>query len=364
MNRITAITGMLFFASAICAQTEVATGTANGKDFGAVYSLPQTVLEVEVKVVKVSYTPGSFSKYAERYLRMTDVSHDAKEYWEFAGVNVRALGVPDSERTYFVKMKDKTVAPLIELTEDGIIKSINVPYEKNREEAVTGGSKSAAAAGKKRPDPRKFLTEEILTANSSAKMAELTAKEIYNIRDSKNALLRGQADNMPKDGAQLKLMIDSMNEQEEAMLTMFSGIEERDERTYTLRIVPDREMTDEVIFRFSTKLGPVEADNLAGEPVYMSLTDMKTVTIPLEADKKKKLEGIAYNEPGRARVTVIKKEFSESKAKELFKGEFSITQFGTIEYLAPMLFNNKSTIQVTFDAVTGRYIKVDRGEKK
>ena len=31
-------------------------------------------------------------------------------------------------------------------------------------------------------------------ASSTAKMAELVAKEIYNIRESKNALLRGPAD--------------------------------------------------------------------------------------------------------------------------------------------------------------------------
>ena len=46
-------------------------------------------------------------------------------------------------------------------------------------------------------DPRTFLTQEILMASSSAKMAELVAQEIYNIRESKNALLRGEADNMP-----------------------------------------------------------------------------------------------------------------------------------------------------------------------
>ena len=59
-------------------------------------------------------------------------------------------------------------------------------------------------------------------ASSRAKMAELVAKEIYNIRESKNALLRGEADNMPQDGAQLKIMLDNLNLQERAMTEMFS----------------------------------------------------------------------------------------------------------------------------------------------
>lgn len=74
-----------------------------------------------------------------------------------------------------------------------------------------------ATTQKKKINPRDFLTEEILMAGSTAKMAELVAKEIYNIRESKNALVRGQADNMPKDGEQLKIMLANLEEQEAAM---------------------------------------------------------------------------------------------------------------------------------------------------
>ena len=102
----------------------------------------------------------------------------------------------------------------MELTEDGIVKSINVPYSKSNE------TKKAAPVipATVKANPRDFLTEEILMASSTAKMAELVAKEIYNIRESKNALLRGQADNTPSDGAQLKIMLDNLNLQEEALL--------------------------------------------------------------------------------------------------------------------------------------------------
>ena len=74
------------------------------------------------------------------------------------------------------------------------------------------------------------MTEEILIAGSTAKMAELVAKEIYNIRESKNSLTRGQADYMPKDGAALKLMLDNLDEQEQAMMQMFAGTTDRTEK--------------------------------------------------------------------------------------------------------------------------------------
>ena len=349
MKKLIILTGLLAATTMISAQTDVVTGVMRGKDYGVTYALPKTQIEIEVKVNKITYTPGEFGKYADRYLRLNNISVDPKEYWELTSVKVKPVGVPDKENVYFVKMKDKTVAPLIELTEDGIIKSINVPIDKKA--AIP--AQSLVPAQKKKVNPRDFLTEEILMANSTAKMAELVAKEIYNIRESKNALLRGESDNMPKDGAQLKLMLDNLTLQERAMTEMFAGKVTTEEKIYTIRIVP-KEMKNEVAFRFSKKLGIVANNDLAGEPIYITVTDLKSIKIP-EVDPKKKLdEGVAYNVPGRAHVTL------SYNNKELYNSEIPVTRFGVVEYLAPVLFNKNSTIKVLFDPETGALLKVDR----
>ena len=352
MKKLIILTGLLAATTMISAQTDVVTGVMRGKDYGVTYALPKTQIEIEVKVNKITYTPGEFGKYADRYLRLNNISVDPKEYWELTSVKVKPVGVPDKENVYFVKMKDKTVAPLIELTEDGIIKSINVPIEGKK----TLPAKTIVPAQKK-VNPRDFLTEEILMASSTAKMAELVAKEIYNIRESKNALVRGQADNMPKDGAQLKLMLDNLEEQERAMTEMFSGTYNREEKIYTIRLNPAKEMNNEVAFRFSKKLGVVDNNDLSGEPVYITLKNLKTINIPQD-DGKKKVDGVAYNVPGKASILL-------TQGKDvLFEDEVPVTQFGTVEYLAPALFNKNSTIKVTFNPVTGGLVKVDREEGK
>lgn len=352
MKKTIILAGLLIATATASAQTEVTAGVTRGKEYGVTYTLPKTLIEIEVKANKVNYTPGEFGKYADRYLRLTNISPDPEEYWELTSVKARSVGVPDSEHTYFVKMKDKTVAPLIELTEDGIIKSINVPLTTNK----VAAAKTTPAIQKKQINPRDFLTEEILMANSSAKMAELIAKEIYSIRESKNALVRGQADNMPKDGEQLKIMLNSLEEQERAMTEMFSGVQNKEEKTFTILLTPDKELTNEVALRFSKKLGVVADNDLAGEPIYINLKNMKTLNVPQE-DGKKKLEGIAYNVPGKASVTLTKGK------EQLFEGELPVTQFGSIEYLAPALFNKKSTTKVSFNPTTGGLIKVDREEE-
>lgn len=352
----------IFFLTAILctgmyahAQTEVTVGVMQGKDYGVTYMLPQTEIEITVHATRHTYTPGEFCRYAERYLRLKDLSDTPKEYWTLDNVETKAIGTPDKDNVFFVKLKDKTVAPLMELTEDGIVRSINMPFSGIKNSKETTGNDIPQS--QKDIDPRSFMTEEILMASSRAKMAELTAKEIFNIRESKNALIRGEADNMPTDGVQLKLMLDNLNLQEEAMTTLFTGNNDKESKAFTIKLTP-KEMKDEVVFRFSQKLGPLDKDDLAGTPIYISITDLKTPTIaPTEEEEKgkekDKPEGVAYNVPGRAQVSVTYDNHT------LFEGEIPVTQFGTREYLAPVLFNKKATTKVLFDTTTGGLIKID-----
>ena len=146
-------------------------------------------------------------------------------------------------------------------------------------------------------------------------------------------------------------MLDHLSLQERAMTEMFTGKTATEEKTYTIRIVP-KEMKNEVAFRFSKKLGVVANDDLAGAPVYISLTDLKAISIPEEAPKKQ-IEGIAYNVPGRAKMVL------NYQNEELYNAEIPVTQFGVIEYLAPVLFNKNSIIKVLFNPATGGLVKVD-----
>ena len=315
--------------------------------------LPQTILNNEAIVTKTQYTPGEFAKYANRYLRLNNISTTPDEYYELTKVDVAPIGIPNTEQTYFIKMKDRTVAPLVELTDEGIIRSINIPRSGATEESV---SQPIIISSQRLVDPKDFLTEEILMTNSTAKMAELVAKEIYAIRESKNALVRGQAEFMPQDGNQMKMMMEELNMQEASLMAMFVGTYQKEVLTYSVKIAP-RDMKKEIAFRFSKKLGVVGNENLGGEPIYITIEDLKSVAIP-EDDGKKKVDGIAYNVPGKAFV-----ELTYGK-QTLYKAEIPASQFGTTEYLAPVLFNKNSTIQVEFNTSTGGLIKVEREENR
>jgi hypothetical protein len=208
MIKKTLITLSLFASLGIYAQ-DVTTYTPNTLDEGIVYFLPKTHLKVIVTANKATYTPGELCQYAERYLKLQGVSAQPKEYWEIQDIFVVPIGVPDTNKVYAIKLKDKMVTSKVELTEDGIIKAINTtnPVQQINDIPLQN-------IQSERIDPRNFMTEEMLMSGSTGKMAELIAKEIYNIRESKNSLTRGQADYMPQDGAALKIMLENLDKQE------------------------------------------------------------------------------------------------------------------------------------------------------
>ena len=175
-------------------------------------------------------------------------------------------------------------------------------------------------------------------AGSTAKQAEVAAKQIYRIRESRLNILTGEADNLPPDGEAMKLVIQQLEEQEKALTNLFTGILTKETEHYEVSIIPHYTLDKEVLFRFSKQLGIVDADDLGGTPVYMNLkaTERAPILDAKEAEKKdKSLKGIVYNVPGKASIEILMNK------KTLYKGEAQITQFGTREGLAPVMFEDK-----------------------
>ena len=119
---------------------------------------------------------------------------------------------------------------------------------------------------------------------------------------------------------------------------------------YTIT-VPEGELAGQKI----TELGMLDADNLAGEPYYISIVNQEPLPpADPKTKEKKKVEGIIYNIPGKAQVTVF------TPSKRYFEGELPVTQFGTTECLVDNLFNKKVNTRVIFNPNTGGIVKIDK----
>lgn len=339
----------LLISLPLFAQTKVVKRNAlKSNNFGITYSLPKTSLIINAEVKKSTCKAGPYYKYAEKYLGVKDVVTEDKVFYELGKISLFNKGVPDPEQTYIVEFKSGTVAPYAYLTEDGLLCSINAEYtpeESEMEVARKNKTKPMRVAD------ASVYSEELLMAGSVAKQAEVAAKQIYRIRESRLNILTGEADNLPPDGEAMKLVIQQLEEQEKALTNLFTGIVVEEISDYDVTLIPHDDLEKEIIFRFSSLLGIVDVDDLGGTPVYLNLkaTERAPVLDEKEAARKaKSLKGIVYNLPGKASVEIFMNK------KTLYKGEVQITQFGTQEGLAPVMFEDKKApVKVYFYPETG-----------
>lgn len=333
--------------SHVAAQTQLTPYQPGLNQEGAVYFLPKTAIRVTLQIEKTTYTPGDFASYAQRYLRLNNVSTRPSVTYKVSAISQTPIGVADTTKCYAVKFDPKTVAANLSLTDDGVLTGINIPPSQ-----PTGRQPFTPAPRKPKANPRTFLSEEILAAGSTAKMAELTAQEVYDIRESKSLLIKGQADFMPKDGEQLRLMLAQLTTQDEALTSLFSGITVRDTVEQDIVVCPDRGLDRQPLFRFSRWQGLVDSDDLSGVPYYISIDNLNTVPpIDKEAEaknKKRKQEaGIYVNVPSKMRSTIYQGNDVVSTM------ECTAPQFGHTELLSGDLFNKRYTTHLWLNPISG-----------
>ena len=322
---------------------------------GAIYYLPKTAIRITLQIEKTTYTPGDFCKYADKYLRLKDVSTNPSISYRITDIRQEATFVADISKGFAVKFDPKTVAANIALSDDGVLLAINATPK-----TVNLQPKFVPAPQPEAVNPRQFMSEEILAAGSTSKMAELTAQDIYEIRESRNLLVRGQADNMPKDGAQLRLMLNQLDMQDHSLTSLFAGTTVKDTTEHTFTIVPNQETNQELLFRFSQKLGLVANDDLSGVPYYIKIANLHAVPMAdPEAKKKQKQEqGIYINVPGKMKSTIF------DTTHEIVTNEFPAAQFGNVELLSGALFNKRYTTHLWLNPVTGAIDRLEAEQPK
>lgn len=312
---------------------------------GTDYYLPKAVMQFTVKVEKTVYTPGRFAPYAQRYMRK-DVNIEGYTAYRLIGIDMTQTAEPDTARHFILTTDKKHSISKVCRADNGLLMAINSEAEQPRV-AIP----SFVSAPKPQPlNPDDYMTEAILNAGSAAKMAELSAKEIYDIRDSRNQLSRGEADFMPKDGAQLKIMMANLDQQEQAMTQLFEGTTTRDTLWTNISYTPTKE-GQEMLFRFSRHFGLTDSDDLSGEPYYAVVTNLHSVSLPdpAPADKKEDKNdiGLRVSQPGKIRVDITDGMKTHSSY------EILAPQFGTVQSLSGELFGKKQSSQIVLDPLTG-----------
>ena len=348
-----AIIGLSIFSSA-SAQSSTKVIRVNAlktNDYGVQYTLPKTLLQIEIQYREIQEKAGPYAKYASRYLGINDseVIKENQTYYTLDNVSVKETGIPNKDQTYLVLFKSKTTAPFVSLTEDGLICAINAEY---KTEMIENKKHTSTIPSSNLPEinPQSLYTEEYLRSGSISKMAEIAAKNIYRIRESRQDILTGEAENMPKDGEAMKIILNTLEAQEKVWTELFTGSRKILTHTTFQTLEPVTEMNKELLFRFSKYFGVVDKNDLSGNPIYLNLRDLKTTEIE-SADPKRKVkekESIVYNVPGKAEVEIF------NGNQRMSSTTLNLTQFGTTQILGTSIFEDKKApVQIYFYPHTG-----------
>lgn len=352
MNKflILSLAQFLFLSSFAQKTTRIEAMPTN--NYGVIYNLPKTAISVTIDYEKITLQAGPYAAYAKKYLGITDAISKDQTYYNLESVEASEMGVKDEENNFFVEFKPNSAMSFVSLSPEGFICAIN-------EDCAAEDTKESKASKPQQvqnlSDANNYLTQEIIMATTGSKKAELIARQIYNLRENRNDILSGDVDNLPTDDGGFSILMAKIDEQEQALTSLFIGTKKIEQESKTIVYNFDDSQNREIVARFSEKFGVVSKDNLVGKPIYITIENDKSITPTIELNPKditnfeKKLSsGIVYNIPKEAAIIV------EYDGKKLVSKNISVVQFGTKDVLTQkVLSNKKGSMKVNFHPNSG-----------
>jgi len=291
---------------------------------GIVYQLPKTILQVEVDTKCVQETPGMYFQYADRFLGIKDFIQNESIRYEITGFRLTTKTIPDPSQAYLISTGKKGKKLNIALTPEGFLKSINGTSEN----VMHPSSVSAETVAKIAPKAwetagSSIFTKDMQLANSTAKMAELAANQLFTLRDTRFNLLTQELDKTPTDGRSYEIVLSELNQMERAYLELFKGKTTESNQSFSYTLVPQKDSTD-ILFRFSLFKGILDKNNLGGNPIFIEVKALPVAAEALRVDKTATPQGLYYRVPGRAVINI-------TDGKDVFfTREITVPQFGRV----------------------------------
>lgn len=338
--------GLTLLAGSLQAQSPVLVED----ELAVVYYMPKTQVAITVEYDQVQVAPGPFYQYAQRYLNTDNVVLEAQTYYELTDMHIHTQAVADHERAYKVHAQRDIEAQLLSLTTEGLLYGYNVGPA-----TVVPQAAEENTVAKPMEEVLMPLLEEQMIASSIAKMAEGAARQIYHIREMRLNILTGDVEHVPADGHSMQLVLNELNQREQALTELFVGRKQVTHLSKTLYYTPSDAPHPTMIARFSKFGGVVDAEDLSGEPIHMNVVATKQSLHSNHAVEDKKAlqpSEIYYNLPGQAAITITYKDIT-------ITASCPVAQYGVAIPLAKDLFvKHKPTIY--FNTQTGNITSIQK----
>ena len=344
---------MIILAAILMAGSQLNAQLVLENEAAMVYYMPKNELAITLHYKVVDEEPGIFYQYAKRYLGAKQVITESKRSCVLTHVSTELLTSADTNRAYKITAGQGIKEQLIRLSEDGRLLGYNVGVENATEPLLFSGKAESYCIENEVLMP---LLEEQFVASSTAKMAEGAAKLIYRLRETRLNLLAGEVEHVPADGKSMELVLAELEKQEQALVELFVGKKKVSSGSKTLRYKPEECVYDAVLCRFSLHSGVVDANDLSGEPLYISVDATQEMVQPLveENSKAPALSQLYYNLPGEADVVL------KYKGEEWMRAHYQIAQLGVAIPLAKQWFTGKDIPVIRLNPETGNILSIEQ----
>ncbi len=348
------------------------TNALNTKD-GLFYSLPRTLLKVDVIAELKEEIPGPLHDYAETYLGLGDVIHSKSSKYEIKEIRVSTFAQPDPEQSFFIHIdkkskEDKSLS--LSLTESGIIKGVNltanvgqINYENVDVNINTNKEKSLfnyfadhnfyqhidTIVRRISVDTvsyeRFFYNTSWLEKNLDQKAREFS-EHIAKIRENRFLLLTGYQE--VNYGTSMAYMDGELKKMEAEYLALFTGQNRKELLIKSFIYIPQKSTTgNQVVFKFSESEGFLEANSSRGISMQIKITPQQNsyaIDRFLQASatvEESDLSGYFYRIPEQTDIQLI------YNGKVMHETHKLINQFGTV------VQSPASKSEIVFDTETG-----------
>ena len=346
--------------------------TLNTKD-GLFYSLPRTLLKVDVIVELKENIPGPLHEYAEKYLGLGEVIQEQSSHYEIKDVRISTFTEPDPDQSFFVYIDKKSKEDKslnLSLTKSGIIKGVNlsgavgqVNYEQVNVDIDTHNEKSLfnyfadhnfyqhidtivrRISIDTASYEQYFYNTTWLEKNLEQKAKE-TSEFIAKLRENRFLLLTGYQET--NYSGSITYMDAELKKMEAEYLSLFIGKTKKELILKSFVYTPQKNATgNQVVFKFSEKEGFINNSSSRGIGVQIKIIPQQNSSAAdrfiqaVTAVETNDLTGYFYRIPEQTNIQLL------YNGEIIHETQKLINQFGTVVQSPPL----KSEIE--FDTETG-----------
>jgi len=321
---------------------------------GIFYSLPRTVFQVSLKIIKVQKIKGPYSEFADKYLGLSNNITTGSTEYEIKEISINTVAEPDPDQQYFVELDEKgsKEGKSIEmyLSESGMLQDAK-DVSKSKSSKVIAPQQEVTEDFAKILNPSWFervdtifrrvsvdtttIEQKVFRKASSEKTTEQKAKDaadyILKLDENKLNLLSGYQEIAYEKGS-IEYMCDHLDKLKSEYLALFQGLISTTIIDINFRFIPKAGEAEQTatLCKFSKMKGVTEKSG-TGDPVTivvesLGLTKPLTDFMKTQNRDEKRSHGFYYCIPDEANI------YLKIGGQTKLETTFTVNQLGVITF--------------------------------